>query len=94
VAAAALLTLVLTHFRQEVGTLDSGLVYLALTLLIASVWGRRVAVVAAAVDYLCLNYFFIEPLHKITVHDPKNLGAWILEVSVFLGVALVGARRA
>jgi len=89
-ATAALLTVALTQYRQEVGLLDTGLFYIALTLVMASIWGIQIGVFAAAVNYFCLNFFFIEPIHRIVVQDPKNLGAWILEVSLFLGVALVG----
>ena len=86
---ATVLTAALTHFRQEVGLLDTGLILLALTLLMASVWGPQIGLLAAAINYFCLNFFFIEPIHRIVVQDPKNLGAWILEVSLFLGVAVV-----
>jgi two-component system sensor histidine kinase KdpD len=93
VACASLLTVAITHFRTEVGLLDTGLIFLALTLLAASLWGIWVGILAAGVNYFCLNFFFIEPLHKIVIHDPKNLGAWFLEVSLFLGVAIVASRR-
>jgi two-component system sensor histidine kinase KdpD len=93
VAGAVVLTAAISYFRGEVGLLDTGLIFLALTLLASSLWGRRLGLFAAAVNYLCLNFFFIEPIHRIVIQDPKNLGAWVLEVFLFVGVAIVGGRR-
>jgi two-component system sensor histidine kinase KdpD len=90
--AAALMTAAVSHFRGEVGLLDTGLIFLALTLVQAWLWGRWLAFFAAGVDYFCLNFFFIPPLHRIVVQDPKNLGAWVLEVGLFVGVAFLGSR--
>ena len=89
VVTATLWTVVLSSNRQEAGTLDAGLLYLILVVAVARVWGVAVGLVAAAVDYACLNYFFIEPLHRFVVHDPKNVGAWILETCVFAAAALL-----
>lgn len=91
-ASAAAITAAIREFREEVGLLDTGLLFLALTLLATSLWGRRVGLLAAAANYFCLNFFFIEPLHRLVIHDPKNLGAWFLEIAVFVGVAIVGGR--
>jgi two-component system sensor histidine kinase KdpD len=92
-ASALILTVAISHFRGEVGLLDTGLIFLALTLVVAAVWGRAVGLFAAALNYFCLNFFFIEPIHRIVVQDPKNAGAWVLEVSLFVGTALVAGRR-
>jgi hypothetical protein len=49
--------------------------------------------VAAAANYLCLNYFFVPPLHRLVIRDPKNLGSWILEISIFTLTAVIVGRR-
>lgn len=93
VATAVVATAVIAPFRQEFGRLDTGLCFLFFTALIASAWGIRVGLVSAVANYLCLNYFFIPPLHRLVVRDPKNVGSWILETSVFAATAVVVGRR-
>lgn len=85
-AATALLTGILVPFRSDVGLLNEGLLFLLLTLLIAAVWGRNAGIFAAVVTNLALNYFFIEPLYKFTVQEPRNVVALV----VFLVVSVVG----
>ena len=93
VVVAAVLTALIAPFRQEFGRLDTGLVFLFVTALVASLWGIRVGLVAAAANYLCLNYFFVPPLHRLVIRDPKNLGSWILEISIFTLTAVIVGRR-
>lgn len=93
VAIAAALTAVIAPFRQEFGRLDTGLCFLFFTVVIASIWGIRVGLVSASANYLCLNYFFVPPLYRLVVQDPKNLGSWILEISIFALTAVIVGRR-
>ncbi|HLF78205.1 MAG TPA: ATP-binding protein [Dehalococcoidia bacterium] len=90
VAAAVVVTGVLTaslaQFREDVGLLNIGLLFLLLTLIVASVWGRYVGFFTAAITNVVLNYFFIEPVHEFTVHGAQNAVALL----VFLGVSIVG----
>jgi two-component system sensor histidine kinase KdpD len=69
-----------------VGLLNQGLLFLLLTLLVASVWGRNAGFFTAVVTNLSLNFFFIEPYYTFNVHDPKNVGGLI----IFLIVSLMG----
>lgn len=62
-------------------------------MLVASLWDLRVGLVSAAANYLCLNFFFVPPLHRLVMQDPKNLGSWILEISVFALTAVIVGRR-
>jgi len=73
-------------FHDEIGLLNVGLVLLLITLLIASTWGWRIGLLAAVVTNLSLNFFFVEPLHTFTVHEPAQIGALV----VFLVVSVVG----
>jgi two-component system sensor histidine kinase KdpD len=95
-ASTALLTAVLAPFRDEVGLLNEGLLYLLLTLLIASVWGRNPGIFAAVITNLSLNFFFVEPLHTLDVHEPRNVVALFvfLIVSIVAGTLLSTARQA
>ena len=94
VMTALLWTALLVPNRPEVGALDAGLLYLVLVVAIARIWGIAVGLFAAALDYLSLNYFFIEPLHRFVVHDPKNVGAWVTETLVFAAAAVLAGYAA
>lgn len=96
IGSTALLTALMAPFRDEVGLLNEGLLFLLLTLLVASVWGGNVGVLTALVTNLSLNFFFIEPLHTLGVRDPKNIVALFifLIVSVVGGSLLSAARQA
>jgi len=85
-AATALLTACLVPFRDEVGLLNEGLLFLLLTLLIASVWGRSTGFFAAVITNVSLNFFFIEPYYTFAVVHPKN----VVALAIFLIVSVVG----
>lgn len=87
-AAVATLTAVMAPWQHEIGLLNEGLLLLLLTLLISSTWGREVGLFAAVVSNLALNFFFVEPLHTLTVQSPEN----VLALFVFLGVSIIGSQ--
>ena len=87
IAATGLLTAVLAPFRTQIGLLNEGLLFLLLTLLIASIWGRGPGLFAAVTTNLALNFFFIDPLYRFTVQEPRNTVA----LGVFLVVSIVGS---
>ena len=72
---------------QDVGLLNQGLLFLVLTLAISATWGLRAGVFAAILTNLSLNYFFIEPLHRFSVHDFWN----VIGLIVFLAVSVIGS---
>jgi two-component system sensor histidine kinase KdpD len=86
VAGAGALTGAMAPFHDEIGLLNEGLLFLLLTLLISATWGWKVGLFAAALSYLSLNFFFVQPLHTLTVQRPRDHVALI----VFLIVSLVG----
>ncbi|MGN0064721.1 MAG: ATP-binding protein [Nocardioides sp.] len=72
------------------------LCYLALTVLVALVGGRGPAVLAAAVGFACLNWFFTPPVGRFTVSETGNLVALAVFLAVAVAVASVvdlAARR-
>ena len=67
-----------------------GVIYLLAVLLLAVRRGEPAALVTAFLSVLALNYFFIEPRHRLTIADSENVVALI----VFLIVAVVVGRLA
>jgi two-component system sensor histidine kinase KdpD len=92
--STALLTGVLVPFREEVGLLNVGLLFLLLTLGIASVWGRGAGFFTAVITNLSLNFFFVQPYHTFNVHEPRNVGGLVIFLIVsLLGGSLLSAAR-
>jgi two-component system, OmpR family, sensor histidine kinase KdpD len=60
-----------------------GVVYMLAVLLIAVRRGELAALATAVLSVLALNYFFIEPRHRLTISDSENV--------VALGVLLIAA---
>jgi two-component system sensor histidine kinase KdpD len=90
------LTLALAHLRSQVTLSGDLLLYLALVVGVSAAGGTWPAVGAAIAADLLANWFFIPPIHTLTIGDTENVVALV----VFLAVAglvswLVGyaARR-
>lgn len=84
--AVALTTLVLHPFESQLGTLNVGLIFLLLVLVVSARLGRAVGIATALSANIVLNVFFIEPHRRISVEDWPG----ILGLVVFLGVSIVG----
>jgi two-component system sensor histidine kinase KdpD len=61
-----------------------GMVFLGGVVCAASIWGLRVAVFAAVLSFLSWNFFFIPPLFRLTIHEPRD----VIGIVLFLGVAI------
>src|SRR5438874_2406623 len=96
VGATGLLVLGLHPFRADLGLANVGFLFLLLTLVIASYWGRRVGLFEAVVANLAFNFFFIDPVYRFTVDEPRNVLALVvfLVVSVISGTLISMAREA
>ncbi|MFF4580645.1 ATP-binding protein [Streptomyces sp. NPDC001373] len=79
-----LLCLLLTHISTDPGLANDMLLFLGLTVAAALLGGLWPALASAAFGSLLLNYFFVEPLHRFTISDARN----IMAISVFFGVAV------
>src|SRR3954451_12044063 len=86
VLATVGLVAALSPLRDELGLANVGFLFLLLTLLISSYWGREVGLFEAVVANLAFNFFFIEPLYRFTVDEPRN----VLALVIFLVVSVVG----
>ena len=82
------LTVVLTSLRNGLNLTSDVLLFLVAVILVALVGGFAPAVLAAIVGSLLLNYYFIAPIHKLTISQANNA----LALGVFVVVALLVSR--
>jgi two-component system sensor histidine kinase KdpD len=61
-----------------------GMVFLAAVVAAATTWGLRIAIYAAVLGFLSWNFFFIPPVYRLTIDEPRDFVAIVL----FLGVAI------
>jgi two-component system, OmpR family, sensor histidine kinase KdpD len=88
VLAAALplvLTLALTNLRSSLNLTSDVLLFLVAVIVVALTGGFVPAVLAAVVASLLLNYYFIAPVHRLTIAQANNA----LALAVFVGVGLL-----
>jgi two-component system, OmpR family, sensor histidine kinase KdpD len=91
VLAAALslvLTVALASLRSSLNLTSDVLMFLVAVILVALVGGFAPAVLAAIVGSLLLNYYFIAPIHRLTIAEANNA----LALAVFVAVALLVSR--
>jgi len=86
----AAMTLVLWLLRNQLTIANASLLYMLITL-IAAIWLRTgPSVLAAVLSFFSFNYFLVRPYYTLAVEDPREL----LDLVVFLAVALIGGRLA
>ena len=91
------LVAVTVPFRDSLALSTDLLIYLAVVLAIAAIGGRIVAVVAAALASLLLNWFFVLPYNTLTIAEPENLVSLLAFVGLAIAVGSLvdtAARRA
>ncbi|WP_171162585.1 sensor histidine kinase KdpD [Streptomyces sp. I05A-00742] len=96
VLGPALLSLLLTHVVPDLGLANDMLLFLCATVAAALLGGLLPALASAAFGSLLLNYYFVEPVHRLTITNPKNIVAMAIFVFVAVSVASVvdvAARR-
>ncbi|MEU2491040.1 sensor histidine kinase KdpD [Streptomyces sp. NPDC007883] len=94
-AGPALMTLLL-GILPDVGLANDVLLFLTLTVASALLGGVLPALASAVFGSFLLNWFFIPPVHRLTIADPRNLVALVIFVGVAIAVASVvdlAARR-
>src|SRR5205823_5960023 len=84
-------TAILAPLRSEINSTTIGFAYLLVVLSVAIVWGSGSALLASVVGMLCYNFFFLEPLHTLTIADPQN---WIALTAFFITALAVGQLSA
>ncbi|GHG45282.1 sensor histidine kinase [Streptomyces griseocarneus] len=92
----ALLSLLLTQVVPDLGLANDMLLFLCTTVGAALLGGALPSLASAAFGSLLLNYYFVEPVHRWTITDTKNIVAITIFVLVAISVASVvdvAARR-
>jgi two-component system, OmpR family, sensor histidine kinase KdpD len=84
-----LVTLLLEAVNEDLALDGQVLVYLLAVVVIAIVGGVIVAVVAAVASATLINYYFVDPVHTLSVGDPDQIVA--LVVFVIVAVLVSGA---
>jgi two-component system, OmpR family, sensor histidine kinase KdpD len=95
-ALPLLLTVTLTGIGNSLNLTSDVLMFLVAVIIVALVGGFVPAVLAAVVGSLLLNYYFIPPVHKLTIAQANN--AFALGVFVVVGLLVswvvdIAARR-
>ena len=89
VAGLPLLTLVLSAFRSAESLVSEVLAFQLLIVVVALLGGIWPAVTAAVVAGVALDYFFVEPLYRVTIANPLHLLALLIFLIIAVLVSLV-----
>ncbi|HET6945406.1 MAG TPA: ATP-binding protein [Gaiellaceae bacterium] len=90
VGAVVVVTGAIELLKPHVPVLGLGVLYILAVLPIAIVWGVGLAVAVAVASMLAFNFFFLPPLHTLTLADSRN---WFA-LAVFLVSAVVVSELA
>lgn len=92
VIGTALITAVLAPFQQQVNSTTVALAFLLVVLLLALFWGSRPALLGSVLGMFCFNFFFLPPLHTLTIAHGENWIALIVFFTTALAVGQLSAR--
>ena len=96
-AGLPLLTLLLRHTRDSLALDGQVLLYLLAVVVVALVGGVAPALVAAFASVVAINYYFVEPLHTLSVartDQAVSLVVFLFVALVVSGAVELAARRA
>ncbi|HEX5874425.1 MAG TPA: DUF4118 domain-containing protein [Pyrinomonadaceae bacterium] len=88
----ALVTALLAPFQQAINTTTVALTFLIVVLFVALFWGSRPALLASVVGVLCFNFFFLPPLHTLSIAHGENWIALAVFFTTALAVGQLSAR--
>ncbi len=88
VGAVALGIILLLPFRQYLNTTEVALGLLLIVLLSSTLFGSRAGLAAAVAGILSFNFFFLPPLHTLSISGPENWTAF----GAFLITALIAGQ--
>ncbi|HTA40995.1 MAG TPA: PAS domain S-box protein [Bryobacteraceae bacterium] len=80
-------TVVCAALRSHINEMTVALLMLLVVLSVAAIWEFFPALVASMLGMLCLNYFFLPPIHTFTIEDPGN---WIALAAFFITALIAG----
>ncbi len=90
IVAVAAVTGAIFLFRGVVPVLSLGVLYVFAVLPVAVVWGLRLSLPVAVGSMLAFNFFFLPPVHTLTLTDSQN---WFA-LAVYSGTAIVVSELA
>jgi two-component system sensor histidine kinase KdpD len=95
VLAVAAVTGLIEILDGHVPVLSLGVLYVFAVLPIAVFWGSAYAIPVAVASMLAFNFFFLPPLHTLTLADRRNWFALLVYVvtAIVVGSLASGARR-
>src|SRR5262249_37484435 len=85
--AVAVITAAIALFDNWVPVLSLGVLYVFAVLPVAVVWGVSAAIGVGVLSMLAFNFFFLPPVHPLTLADSRNWFA--LAVYLATGVVVV-----
>ena len=88
ILGVAVVTAIFAPLHATLSTTTVALAYLLVVLFVATVWGRRPAMVASVLAMLCFNFFFLPPIYTFTIADPQN---WVA-LTAFLVTAVTAGQ--
>ena len=94
VVGLPLLAALLAAGRDQLTLATDLLLFLAATVAIALLGGVVVGAVAAVVASLLANWFFVEPIHTLTISDPENLVTLAIFLTAAIGASVLVNRVA
>jgi two-component system sensor histidine kinase KdpD len=89
-AGVVVVTALIAALRGALAVPNLSPIYLLAVILFAVSWGWWAALASAVLAFLAYNFFFVEPIHTFTIHDPQE---WV-QLLVFLLVAAVTSNLA
>ncbi len=94
-AAVAAGTLLVYPLKSVAPVVSLGVVYLPAILLISTVWGLRLGLLASIVSAAAFNFFQIPPLHRFTIAEEEN---WValaaFAIAAIISSTVAGLARA
>jgi len=89
--AVTLLSLFIGFVLGQVNLANVSMLYLLAVMATAVAFGRGPAVFASVLAFLIFDWFFVEPLHQLTVADPEE---WVSLVFFLLTAIVTGQLAA
>ena len=89
--AIALSTAVLIPLRGTINTTTVAVALLLVILFVAMFLRRKPALLASVLAVFCFNFFFLPPVHTLTISDPQN---WVALTAFFITALAVGQLSA
>jgi K+-sensing histidine kinase KdpD len=92
VAGPPLVTALLVPFSHPIQR-DYVFIYLGLVAVVGVIRGLWPALACAAISFLLVDWFFVQPLYTFTIADEQDIVNLIAFLAVAVGVGLLASRR-